>query len=479
LFFSVAPSRPAPTAGKGGGGGGDMEEGLLLRPSTEGAAAAWGRWGRPWRGGVVQGMKEEAGRLGRLAAPMVAVTVAQYSVQVVSTMVVGHLGELALSGAAIATSICGVTGFSLLVSDLLVLVWGAVATSTGSLIMNELTKASTCTVWIQQLGMASALDTLCGQAYGARQYQKLGSHTYKAILILLLVCVPISLLWASMGKILSLIGQDPLISQEAGKYSRWMIPSLFAYATCQPLVKFLQAQSLTCPMLLGSISTLCLHVPLCWVLVFKTGLGNAGAALAIGISYWLNVLVLGLYVYHSSSCKATRAPLTREAFQNANEFLRLAIPSAVMICLEWWSFELLILMSGLLPNPQLETSVLSICLTTISTIYAIPYGIGAAAGTRVSNELGAGNPQGAQTSVCMAMLVAITEAAMVSLTLFAVRHVWGRAYSDVDEVIIYVTNMAPLVCISLILDSLQGVLSGIKAASALLLSKLLNLQSCF
>lgn len=28
--------------------------------------------------------------------------------------------------------------------------------------------------------------------------------------------------------------------------------------------------------------------------------------------------------------------------------------------LEWWSFELLILLSGLLPNPELETSVLSI-----------------------------------------------------------------------------------------------------------------------
>lgn len=28
--------------------------------------------------------------------------------------------------------------------------------------------------------------------------------------------------------------------------------------------------------------------------------------------------------------------------------------------LEWWSFELLILMSGLLPNPELQTSVLSV-----------------------------------------------------------------------------------------------------------------------
>nr|CAD1838399.1 unnamed protein product [Ananas comosus var. bracteatus] len=34
--------------------------------------------------------------------------------------------------------------------------------------------------------------------------------------------------------------------------------------------------------------------------------------------------------------------------------------------LEWWSYELLVLLSGLLPNPQLETSVLSISLNTAS-----------------------------------------------------------------------------------------------------------------
>lgn len=93
-----------------------MEEGLLLRPTPQGSAATGGRWGPSYGCGGVQGTKEEAGRLGRLAAPMVAVTLAQYSVTVVSTMVVGHLGELALSGAAISSSLCSVTGFSLLVS---------------------------------------------------------------------------------------------------------------------------------------------------------------------------------------------------------------------------------------------------------------------------------------------------------------------------------------------------------------------------
>ncbi|KAI3926223.1 hypothetical protein MKW98_028359 [Papaver atlanticum] len=48
--------------------------------------------------------------------------------------------------------------------------------------------------------------------------------------------------------------------------------------------------------------------------------------------------------------------LTKEAFQGCREFLCISVPSAVMICLQWWSFELLILLSGLLPKAQLETS---------------------------------------------------------------------------------------------------------------------------
>ncbi|KAK1552816.1 hypothetical protein Q3G72_023883 [Acer saccharum] len=138
-----------------------------------------------------------------------------------------------------------------------------------------------------------------------------------------------------------------------------------------------------------------------------------------------------------------------------------AIPSAVMICLEWWSFELLVLMSGLLPNPQLETSVLSVCLNTIATLYTLPFGLGAAVSTRVSNELGAGDPNMARVAVYVVMLLTVIEAIIVSSILFASRHVFGYMFSNEKEVVDYVTTMAPLVCFSVIMDSIQGVLSGV------------------
>jgi len=50
---------------------------------------------------------------------MVAVTLSQYLLQVVSMMMVGHLGQLALSSTAMAISLASVTGFSVLVSPII------------------------------------------------------------------------------------------------------------------------------------------------------------------------------------------------------------------------------------------------------------------------------------------------------------------------------------------------------------------------
>lgn len=51
-----------------------------------------------------------------IAGPLVLVSFLQYSLQMISVMFVGHLGELALSSASMATSFAGVTGFSIMAS---------------------------------------------------------------------------------------------------------------------------------------------------------------------------------------------------------------------------------------------------------------------------------------------------------------------------------------------------------------------------
>ncbi|KAE8648998.1 protein DETOXIFICATION 8 isoform X1 [Cucumis sativus] len=373
---------------------------------------------------------KEVKKVSLLGVPIITALLLQYLLQVVTVIVIGHLSdELLLSGVSIAVSFVRVTGFSLL------------------------------------LGMAGALETLCGQAYGAEQYHKLGIYTYSCIISLLLVCLPISILWFFTDKLLILTGQDPSISSVARSYSIFLIPNLFAYAILQSLMRYLLTQSLILPLLFFSFVTLSLHIPICWLLVVHFNFKVIGAALALGISYWLNALFLCLYIFFSPSCNKTRAPFSSEAISSIPKFIRLALPSALMVCLEWWSYEVILLLSGLLPNPKVEASVLSICFSITYLHYFIPYGLGATVSTRVSNELGAGNPEGAKVAVKVVGVLGIIESIVVSLTLFGCHKFLGYAFTSDTEIANNIASMWPLICLSILIDSFLGVLSGVARGS--------------
>nr|GME15668.1 protein DETOXIFICATION 16-like [Ipomoea batatas] len=368
--------------------------------------------------------KAEAKKLMGLSVPLMSVNLLLNCFNVISIMFVGHLGELSLSGASIATSFATVTGYTLL------------------------------------NGMSCALETFCGQAYGAKHYRLLGVHTQRAMLILLLISVPLACIWANTGSILVFMGQDPEISAEAGNYASFLIPGLFAYALLQCYIRFLQAQNNVIPLVVtAGISTL-VHVLSCWILVFKTGLGNKGAALATAVSYWINVMLLALYIRKSPTCKDTWPAFSKEVFSEIMKFLKLAIPSAAMLCLEYWSFEVMVLLAGILPNPQLEASAVSITLNTCAIVYMLPFGISGALSIRVSNELGAGEPVAARRAVSTGILLVIAEGILAATVMVSVHKVWGYCYSTEEEVVAYVGQMLLLLAGSHFLDGIQCVLSG-------------------
>jgi len=80
--------------------------------------------------------------------------------------------------------------------------------------------------------------------------------------------------------------------------------------------------------------------------------------------------------------------------------------------------------------------------------------------TRVANELGGGNPEGARSSVRVVMCIAVMEAVIITIILLASQHILGYAYSSNKDVVTYVNAMVPFLCVSVAADSLQGVLSG-------------------
>jgi hypothetical protein len=82
--------------------------------------------------------------------------------------------------------------------------------------------------------MTSAFDTLCSQAYGdclagRSSKEAVGRHLMPGMVILMLLCIPITLVWWFAETILIAAGQDPQIAALSGLFVRYPTFSFFIY----------------------------------------------------------------------------------------------------------------------------------------------------------------------------------------------------------------------------------------------------------
>ena len=93
-----------------------------------------------------------------------------------------------------------------------------------------------------QLGMASALETLCGQAFGAKKYDMLGVYMQRSWIVLFLFATFLLPMYLFASPILKFFGQPEDIAELSGVIAVWAIPTHFAFAFYFPLSRFFQCQ---------------------------------------------------------------------------------------------------------------------------------------------------------------------------------------------------------------------------------------------
>jgi len=266
----------------------------------------------------------------KIAIPMILTGLLLYCRSMTSMLFLGHLGELALAGGSLAVGFANITGYSIL------------------------------------SGLAVGMEPICGQAFGAKRFTLLGLCLQRTILLLLFTSLPISLLWLNMKKILLLCGQDMAIATQAQAYLVYSIPDLIAQSFLHPLRIYLRSQSITLPLTLCASLSILLHIPINYFLVSHLSLGIKGVALG---GVWTNfnlVASLILYIVFSGTHKKTWGGFSFECFTQWKSLLNLAIPSCVSVCLEWWWYEIMILLCGLLVNPRATVASMGILIQTTS-----------------------------------------------------------------------------------------------------------------
>ncbi|XP_010275892.1 PREDICTED: protein DETOXIFICATION 41 [Nelumbo nucifera] len=364
-----------------------------------------------------------------LSGSSIIVSIFNFMLSLVTQMFTGHLGSLELAGASIAN--VGIQG----------LAYGIM------------------------LGMSSAVQTVCGQAYGAKKYAALGIICQKAIILHLGAAVILSFVYWFSGPILRAIGQSDSIADNGQVFSHGLLPQLYAFAIYCPLQRFLQAQNIVNPLACISVGVFLLHILLTWLVLYVFKCGLLGASLTLSFSWWVLLIITGLYVVLSPSCKKTWTGFSMKTFKGLWSYFKLTASSAVMLCLEIWYNQSLVLISGLLPNPTVALDSISICMNYLNWDMQFMLGLSAAASVRVGNELGAAHPKVTKFSVIVVNTTSILISLVFSVIVLVCRTPLSEAFTSSSSVIKAVSELTPLLAISVFLNGIQPILSGVAIGS--------------
>ncbi|XP_071695895.1 protein DETOXIFICATION 56-like [Rutidosis leptorrhynchoides] len=329
-----------------------------------------------------------------IVLPFVVMNLSWFAKIAITSAFLGRLGELELASGTLGFMFANVTGFS---------------------VMN---------------GLCGAMEPICGQAYGANNFKLLHKTLAMMVSLLLLTSFVSCFLWLNVDKILIHFGQQEDISIEAKKYLFYLLPDLIFTSFLCPLKSYLSSQGVTLPIMFTSVLAVVLHVP-ANIFLSKTR-GFEGVSMAIWITDLVMVILLAVYVAVVEFKKGgtwKEGGWSEQGFEDWVRLLKLCGPCCLTMCLEWWCYEILVLLTGRLPNAKQAVSIIAIALNFDYLLFAVMLSLATCASIRVSNELGANEVGTAYKSAYISLgLGSVMGLVGGSVTVLA-RCNWGGLFS--------------------------------------------------
>ncbi|XP_056466766.1 multidrug and toxin extrusion protein 1 [Gadus chalcogrammus] len=360
--------------------------------------------------------KTELVVLFKLAWPMCISQMLTFLVSFVSTVFCGHLGKTELAGVVLAIGAINVTGISI----------GA--------------------------GLSSACDTLISQTFGSGNVLQVGLVVQRAILILLLACLPCWALLVNTELILLAVRQSPEVARLSQTYVKIFMPALPASFMYSLEVRYLQNQAIIWPTVITGVVVNIINALINYILLYVLDMGVAGSAIANAVSQFAMAGILFLYIWRRGLYKATWSGWSRECLTEWGAFMGLAIPSMIMLCVEWWTYEMGSFLAGLIS--EVELGAQAVVFELANLVIMFPLGFGVAGSVRVGNALGAGDTEQAKLSAKLTILCSVLISSCLSVVIAILKDRISYMFTYDEEIRLRAAEVVALYAPFLILDAL-------------------------
>lgn len=338
-------------------------------------------------------------RILKFATPVVTAYLFQTSIGVINISFIGHLAPELLAGAAMGNMFVNITGYAF------------------------------------AYGLATSVDTLCSQAFGAQAYQMVGLIAVRCAVVIIICTSPIYFIWYNCEHILKFLGQTDSVAHLAGIYVWRLAPGYLPVILFDISKKYLQSQQIVKPMIWVGFVTNLFHAAVCYLYIHRWDMGFAGASAANVTAQWF-MFLFGLFVIRICGYHRNTWPTHFEfsqLFKGWSGILKLGLPGMLMVCLEWWCFEIMSLLSGLLGTIELDAFITILNVLIVS--YMFPLGISSAVAAMTGNHLGAGEPSEARLSSSAAIGLAWSFVTVLASSVFLFRNYIPYVFSNDTAVI--------------------------------------------
>ncbi|XP_019155798.1 PREDICTED: protein DETOXIFICATION 56-like [Ipomoea nil] len=363
--------------------------------------------------------------------PLLLMNITWFAKITITTVFLGRLGELSLSGATLGFTFANVTGFSVLT------------------------------------GLNFALEPICGQAFGAKNFRLLHKTLVMAASLLLIISLPIALLWINVDKILLRFGQQEDVSIMAKEYVVHLLPDLVITSFLSPLKIYLTAQNVTVPIMAATALAIGLHVPL--NVFLSKSMGVRGVSMAFWVTDLMILVMLCIYVVIKENMKGGKWKEGGWWEQSGGDWIRmvkLAGPCCLTTCLEWWCYEIIVLLAGNLPDAKEALGVIAIVLNFDYLLCSVMLSLATCASVRVANELGANSAAAARASAYVSLGLAAVSGVLGGAAMAGARGFWGALFTHEKGIIVGVKRTMLIVAVMEVMNFSVLVSGGIARGTA-------------
>lgn len=369
----------------------------------------------------------ELSLIARYTIPLVATYLLQYSFSVITTTVAGHIGPDELAASAIGVTTMTIAGLAL------------------------------------YEGMATALDTLCAQAYGSGNKTGVGLHVLRMLYLMAVVTGPVAAIWLSSPVFLPLILRQDELATKAGSFLQVSVLGIPGYASFEALKRFLQAQGDFNTGMAVLVVCAPVNALLSWLFAFRLNMGLEGAALGAAIANTLRPILLLCCIAFKKSTHECWPGFTRRALRGWGPMIRLSVAGSAVTLAEWAAFEVITVSTSYLGTIHLAAQ--TILTTTSIVMWHIPFSLGVAVSTRVGHLIGGGHVAAARRITILYGILFVALGFFNGSVLLSLRNYIGPFYTNDEDVRRVVADTMFAVAAYQIVDSIisgcNGVLRGL------------------